>query len=842
MSEVVHQSSPDWIRAGWELLNNLLKGIDQNVRKVVDRVASIITKFLNALADKAPDLTRAGARVLTGFLNGVADHIHDVVKSAGRVVANFLGGIGDALPGIVKQAVQMIAKFINAIANNLWKIRKAAVNLAGKFLENVAKALLGITRKAADVVINFVNGIAQAIHDKAPQLRHAFLNLAYEMANAFSFGLLGKAKDILGAFQDALSGDEDPAAAARKNAANDRIAQRNAQLRAQNRRRHHGHLVTPPARHKTAVDPTEDPATAVTPQKDTTGKFVPIGKKMMAKVGAGVQEELPTTKKVVSAALQSVFDVMHRETPPDKFEFMGKNIKQGLTLGLLGMSSALQNGVIGPIHALLAMNKDLRAFGSFLGGEFRQGLTGGLWTDGKSEARKQIEGSFNALKAKLREEHQKLRDSVKSDEDALKQELNAKDKNWGKIEGLRARIAQEKSILAQSKGASRDLLRGMAGEESILIKLAAKYEAVAAKLQTAKDKLQSLRDDRKQAIQQYTDQFSALPDIGQLMDSAMSDAAMTWSERWDAQRQKQEDDQKRRAIDQVANYKKALQDQITATIKYNETLNKLRGLGLDDVTYKKLLEMGTSGQEFASQLLSQGKPAVDSINKLDGQLAGAAGDIGKNAGNSMYNAAIQAAKGFVDGFKAEEKEIRDLMTGIAKSMVTALKSALGIKSPSRVFASIGGFSVQGLADGLTASSGLVQDAAAGVGNDAADALTNSLANVSERVQNGINTDLTITPVLDLTQVQRDASKIQDLTNVTPITAAASYGQAAAISSETQAAAAAQADATAKPTIEVKLEQNNTSPKALDDIEIYRQTRNQLSQVKSALGLVTAAKP
>jgi hypothetical protein len=259
---------------------------------------------------------------------------------------------------------------------------------------------------------------------------------------------------------------------------------------------------------------------------------------------------------------------------------------------------------------------------------------------------------------------------------------------------------------------------------------------------------------------------------------------------------------------------------------------------LDDVTYKKLLEMGTAGQEFASQLLSQGKPAVDSINKLDGQLAGAAGDIGKSAGSSMYDAAIQAAKGFVDGFKAEQDEIRKLMTGIAKSMVIALKAALGIKSPSRVFAELGQFSVQGLAEGLAASSGLVQAAASGIGDDAATALTDSLSNISDRVQNGINTDVTITPVLDLTQVQKDAGKIQDLSNVVPITAAASYGQAAAISDTTQATAAAQADVAAQPTIEVKLEQNNTSPKALDDVEIYRNTRNQLSQVKSALGLVS----
>ena len=37
-------------------------------------------------------------------------------------------------------------------------------------------------------------------------------------------------------------------------------------------------------------------------------------------------------------------------------------------------------------------------------------------------------------------------------------------------------------------------------------------------------------------------------------------------------------------------------------------------------------------------------------------------------------------------------------------------------------------------------------------------------------------------------------------------------------------------------VSFRFEQNNYSPEALSDLEIYRQTRNQLSQVKDALGL------
>ena len=72
-------------------------------------------------------------------------------------------------------------------------------------------------------------------------------------------------------------------------------------------------------------------------------------------------------------------------------------------------------------------------------------------------------------------------------------------------------------------------------------------------------------------------------------------------------------------------------------------------------------------------------------------------------------------------------------------------------------------------------------------------------------------------------------------DVAPITAAGSYGQASTISAE-QARVLAEQAVVASGGAAVKFEQNNYSPEALTEVEIYRQTKNQLSQLKSALAL------
>jgi hypothetical protein len=93
----------------------------------------------------------------------------------------------------------------------------------------------------------------------------------------------------------------------------------------------------------------------------------------------------------------------------------------------------------------------------------------------------------------------------------------------------------------------------------------------------------------------------------------------------------------------------------------------------------------------------------------------------------------------------------------------------------------------------------------------------------------------VTPVLDLTNIQRDSGTIGDLLQAAPISFAGTYAQASVASAgqtENQALLAELTGATSRET--VSFTQNNYSPKALSAAEIYRQTNNQLSQAKGAL--------
>jgi hypothetical protein len=110
-----------------------------------------------------------------------------------------------------------------------------------------------------------------------------------------------------------------------------------------------------------------------------------------------------------------------------------------------------------------------------------------------------------------------------------------------------------------------------------------------------------------------------------------------------------------------------------------------------------------------------------------------------------------------------------------------------------------------------------------------------MSDISSIVTDELNPQPVITPILDLTQIRSQAEELTSLTTPIPITAAASYGQASIISSQQNTAQADEA-AVAPGGTSVKFEQNNYSPEALTEIEIYRQTKNQLSQLKSALAI------
>lgn len=195
-------------------------------------------------------------------------------------------------------------------------------------------------------------------------------------------------------------------------------------------------------------------------------------------------------------------------------------------------------------------------------------------------------------------------------------------------------------------------------------------------------------------------------------------------------------------------------------------------------------------------------------------------EIGNNAGDTLANALYK---------KAEEnyKKARDS----AILYKTAYEDALGIASPSKVMIEIAGYMSEGLIIGLRQNGSNAQSAAEEMANRTVLGFSNLVSRISELANADIDIEPTVTPVLDMDNIISGAKDISGILNsdvgldVSSIDFRTRKLQANLKSDGLITSGANET------IVNNNFTQNNYSPKALSRYDIYRQTRNQISQLK-----------
>lgn len=221
---------------------------------------------------------------------------------------------------------------------------------------------------------------------------------------------------------------------------------------------------------------------------------------------------------------------------------------------------------------------------------------------------------------------------------------------------------------------------------------------------------------------------------------------------------------------------------------------------------------------FISSLVSSIRDKVSSV-----------ANTAKNLGGAIIN-------GLVNGIRAIGHKVLDVVKWVVDKIPKRIRKILRIDSPSKVMMDIGEQTMAGLTKGIS-DNGDGPEGAMGRSGDRLIRMTKrTMSNMTGILDGALDLDPVISPVLDLSAVEKEAERLVDLTKVPPVAADASLAQAAAISEEKTESDTARAEEAAQAGPTLSFEQNNYSPESLSDIEIYRQTKNQLSQAKSALGL------
>lgn len=188
--------------------------------------------------------------------------------------------------------------------------------------------------------------------------------------------------------------------------------------------------------------------------------------------------------------------------------------------------------------------------------------------------------------------------------------------------------------------------------------------------------------------------------------------------------------------------------------------------------------------------------------------------------------------GMTNGLASKAWSFGESMVSVAKKGYNKVKNFFGIHSPSRLMKELGGYVGEGLALGIENTGERVAGAGDNMASAAYDAMSRALDGVNELIEDDPSFKPEIKPVLDLTEMQKQAKGINNFMPAIGVTA-----QAANAARHPAPIAVDNSDKNSQNGVtNITFNQTNNSPEALDAATIYRQTHTQLAMAKDKLTL------
>lgn len=171
-------------------------------------------------------------------------------------------------------------------------------------------------------------------------------------------------------------------------------------------------------------------------------------------------------------------------------------------------------------------------------------------------------------------------------------------------------------------------------------------------------------------------------------------------------------------------------------------------------------------------------------------------------------------------------------------LIGGMESEAEINSPSKRAIQMMSYIADGLSIGADKNSTRVEKTGKQLAGDVISGMKSAISRAASVLDSEMDMTPTIRPVLDLSDVRKEAGSLTSLLAPPRISAARSYNQVNSIDAEYKALLAQQQAVADAPKEEaatnLNFTQNINSPKALSAAEVYRQTRNQLSVAKGEL--------
>ena len=236
----------------------------------------------------------------------------------------------------------------------------------------------------------------------------------------------------------------------------------------------------------------------------------------------------------------------------------------------------------------------------------------------------------------------------------------------------------------------------------------------------------------------------------------------------------------------------------------------------------KYPEFESAGQQCMIKFIAgvRSKDA-DVKNAFTSSLGGAVSGI-KDYDSQFYSAGSYLVDGFANGISENAYKAAAKARAMASAAADAAKKELDEHSPSKVGYRIGDFFGVAFVNAIGAYVSKAYTAGSGMAEAAKTGLSNAVSKIKDFISGDIDVQPTIRPVLDLSNVESGAGRLNALFSRTQAMSI-SAGMEQQRNTDVQNGGASPNTGNS-----FSFTQNNYSPKSLSRVEIYRQTNNQFS--------------
>lgn len=805
----------DVIDAGFDLMIAFIEGLANSLEKNTDTVIGALEHLIKALFG-------AGKRALLATVGGFKETWHKIMQSG------FVQGIKDKVQTVVEAIKESPSKGLEAIKTFLSKFKERG----GEFLTNLKQ---GASDKVSDVVDSVKEGPRKAI-TALGEFISDFKGMGKDLIGGMISGITGKAKDLVesvkGVASSALDGAkrllgiQSPSTVFR-----DEVGKQIGAGMAKGITQSESSIVT--ATTKVGKASFESMKKWVDKQHTyftlSMGDELSKWKSIQSKYKKGSAERLEIDKKIQDLQMKIKQEAYNKTKDwIDEEKYYKRLSLEDELKTWKGVQKYYAKGTEERKQAdreLYRINNELakKAYDDKIAWMDKERYYNRLtvadeiktweeiqkkYKEGTNE-REQADRELYRIKRELVEKQkqldedylqhtkridEQLKADIKSLNDGYDQAVKDRTRTLANAYGLFDKVAQKKKYPMPGEM----LLENLKGQVVAFAEWQASIDSLSSKGIN-----EGLLDELREMGPKSLEQIEAL---NRLSDSELTEYSNLWATKHAMAKnqaigelaglknetQEKINDLKAQAVVELEGYKKIWIDK-SAEIK----------MGVTEEFMEMNVEVTGTIEELKKETVSEFKNIVDDIQKVV-------------TTKNWKSIGLHITQGITEGINAGRSSVLNAMVSVAVSALQASQKALGIKSPSKEFEKIGRFSVMGLAGGLKRYTKYAVDEAKTLGETTIDA-------VNSIIDSNWDLNPVIRPVIDLSDMDKMIFDSELSVNT-------SLRKATGISTASEKTLA-ESTGVVK---EISFVQNNHSPKALSRVEIYRQTKNQISKMKGVL--------